>query len=70
MVVKLGGSLQYMDLGPSTPVAQPAYSVGGRLTSDPLATRVGITGSSIYVRHGDGDQRPSVWVRKPGGAPR
>ena len=70
MVVKLGGSLQYMDLGPCAPAARPVYSVGGRLPSDPLATRVGITGSSIYVRHGDGDQRPSVWVRTPGGAPR
>src|SRR3989304_3360568 len=50
------------------PAAPPPSSVCGRLTSDPLATRVGITGSSIYVRHGDGEQRPSVWVRTPGGA--
>ena len=69
MIRHLGGGRK-LDEGPSTPVAQPAYSVGGRLPSDPLATRVGITGSSIYVRHGDGDQRPSVWVRTPGSAPR
>ena len=67
MLRYLGGGRK-LDEGPSTPAARPAYSVGGRLTSDPLATRVGITGSSIYVHHGDGDQRPSVWVRTPGGA--
>ena len=67
MLKYLGGGRK-LDEGPCTPAAQPTYSVGGRLTSDPLATRVGITGSSIYVRHGDGDQRPSVWVRTPGGA--
>ena len=69
MLRYLGGGRK-LDEGPSTPAARPAYSVGGRLTSDPLATRVGITGSSIYVRHGDGEQRPSVLVRTPGGAPR
>ena len=69
MIRHLGGGRK-LDEGPSAPAAQPAYSVGGRLPSDPLATHVGITGSSIYVRHGDGDQRPSVWVRTPGGAPR
>ena len=69
MLRYLGGGRK-LDEGPCAPVAQPAYSVGGRLTSDPLATRVGITGSSIYVRHGDGEQRPSVWGRTPGGAPR
>ena len=69
MIRHLGGGRK-LDEGPCTPAARPAYSVGGRLPSDPLATRVGITGSSIYVHHGDGDQRPSVWVRTPGGAPR
>ena len=67
MLKYLGGGRK-LDEGPCAPAAQPAYSVGGRLPSDPLATRVGITGSSIYGRHGDGDQRPSVWVRTPGGA--
>ena len=69
MLRYLGGGRK-LDEGPSTPAARPAYSVGGRLVSDPLAKGIGITGSSIYVRHGDGDQRPSVWVRTPGGAPR
>jgi hypothetical protein len=69
MLRYLGGGRK-LDLGPGAPTARPAYSVGGRLTSDPLPTRVGITGSSIYVRHGDGAQRPSVWVRTAGGAPR
>ena len=69
MLKYLGGGRK-LDEGPCAPAAQPAYSVGGRLVSDPLATRVGITGSSIYVHHVDGEQRPSVWVRTPGGAPR
>lgn len=69
MIRYLGGGRK-LDLGPAMPSPRPAYSVGGRWPSDPLAMHVGTTGSSIYVRHGEGNERPSVWTRMRGGPER
>lgn len=67
MVIKLGGSLHYADLGPGAPVKRPAYSVGGRLVSDPLAVGIRIPAGGLSIAHGLGAERPSVWLKMRGG---